>query len=252
MISKLLLPVMHCCAVTLFLAGCGHKEYHCYADGHADCKGASKVCTPIKDMCKKQVRKLGMPTFDQPAFKKLPKADQQKRKKTVLAEDDVEKKPPNKLDFDSSAVKKFKGSSVLGWLLPLLGGLLVLGGIGALVYFLCCGKEDDGDDDAQDHADGARGAMQSPDAHSQNVGAQGPAGGRADSPRQAESDWQPITRNGKTFYYNKKTGQSSWTKPEEHASAAADSLPEGWQSSQSNGRTFYYNRSTGQTSWTKP
>ena len=28
-----------------------------------------------------------------------------------------------------------------------------------------------------------------------------------------DDPWEPVTQDGKTFYYNKKTGESSWSRP---------------------------------------
>lgn len=53
---------------------------------------------------------------------------------------------------------------------------------------------------------------------------------------------------GRTFYANAATGESSWTRPESPAL-----LPEGWSAHQdAEGRTFYANVTTGESSWTCP
>lgn len=52
---------------------------------------------------------------------------------------------------------------------------------------------------------------------------------------------------GRTFYANSKTGESTWTRPE------LLMLPEGWSAHQdAEGRTFYANALTGESSWTCP
>lgn len=61
---------------------------------------------------------------------------------------------------------------------------------------------------------------------------------------------------GRTFYANALTGESSWTCPTaavEEVKPILQSLPEGWSEHQdAEGRTFYANISTGETSWTTP
>eukprot|EP00929_Paragymnodinium_shiwhaense_P063772 TRINITY_DN318_c0_g1_i1.p1 TRINITY_DN318_c0_g1~~TRINITY_DN318_c0_g1_i1.p1 ORF type:complete len:211 (+),score=33.15 TRINITY_DN318_c0_g1_i1:93-635(+) len=66
---------------------------------------------------------------------------------------------------------------------------------------------------------------------------------------------------GRTFYANAATGESSWEPPAGYAPAAdvpppypdSDALPEGWAVYQdAEGRTFYANAATGETSWEKP
>jgi len=85
----------------------------------------------------------------------------------------------------------------------------------------------------------------------------------------AEDDWKEHVdpQTGSRFYFNTKTGESSWTRPapvvqstvanalampEEQARAAAK--VEDWTEhvDPQSGRTFYYNARTGETSWTKP
>ena len=69
------------------------------------------------------------------------------------------------------------------------------------------------------------------------------------------SDWQAITNvgSGATYYTNSATGETSWTKPDDAAAAAA--APAGdWAEAvdPSTGATYYTNAATGETSWTKP
>jgi len=60
----------------------------------------------------------------------------------------------------------------------------------------------------------------------------------------------------KPYYYNRATGERSWTKPENADAAkstASDELPKGWKSAvdKSTGKTYYYN-DKGETKWEKP
>ncbi|KAG0477800.1 hypothetical protein HPP92_012519 [Vanilla planifolia] len=72
---------------------------------------------------------------------------------------------------------------------------------------------------------------------------------------QASSDWQEHTAaDGKRYYYNRKTRQSSWEKPfelmtpTERADATTD-----WKEFQTtDGRKYYYNKVTKQSKWTIP
>lgn len=67
---------------------------------------------------------------------------------------------------------------------------------------------------------------------------------------------------GRTFYANAATGESSWEAPAATYAAPAaqpppypgsDALPEGWSAHQDDqGRTFYHNAASGETSWDKP
>jgi len=57
-----------------------------------------------------------------------------------------------------------------------------------------------------------------------------------------------VDGEGRTFYANSKTGESSWTAPEPDTP-----LPHGWVASQDNeGRTYYSNAITGESTWTRP
>lgn len=56
-----------------------------------------------------------------------------------------------------------------------------------------------------------------------------------------------VDGEGRTYYANTNTGESSWTIPD------AALLPEGWTAHEdSEGRTYYANVSTGESSWTRP
>ena len=68
---------------------------------------------------------------------------------------------------------------------------------------------------------------------------------------------------GKSYYVNKKTGETSWEKPTTNTNSSAsvsekssDSLPDGWTAHVSEntkpGETYYYNEKTDQTVWEKP
>lgn len=87
-------------------------------------------------------------------------------------------------------------------------------------------------------------------------------------------DWQESLdpASGNPFYYNSKTGESSWTRPaapepapatsssaqpaaaSSQAATQAGGLAEGWTEhvDPGSGKTFYYKVATGETSWTKP
>eukprot|EP00753_Platysulcus_tardus_P010891 PLAT3135.1.p1 GENE.PLAT3135.1~~PLAT3135.1.p1 ORF type:complete len:387 (-),score=129.93 PLAT3135.1:58-1173(-) len=61
--------------------------------------------------------------------------------------------------------------------------------------------------------------------------------------------WESSEQDGRTFYFNRSTGETTWEKP---SAAGSSALPAGWESSEQDGRTFYFNRSTGETTWEKP
>jgi len=76
--------------------------------------------------------------------------------------------------------------------------------------------------------------------------------------------WEQATDplSGKTYFYNRSTGETSWTAPttpnKEEAAAqstpASGGLPAGWEQATdpSSGKFYFYNRSTGETSWAAP
>ncbi|XP_020581974.1 pre-mRNA-processing protein 40A [Phalaenopsis equestris] len=72
---------------------------------------------------------------------------------------------------------------------------------------------------------------------------------------QVTSDWQEHTAaDGKRYYYNKKTRQSSWEKPFELMTPTerADASTE-WKEFQTpDGRKYYYNKVTKQSKWSIP
>ncbi|KAK3004047.1 hypothetical protein RJ639_018359, partial [Escallonia herrerae] len=71
---------------------------------------------------------------------------------------------------------------------------------------------------------------------------------------QTSSDWQECENEGKRYYYNKKTKQSSWEKPLELMTAMerADASTVWKEFTTSEGRKYYYNKVTKQSKWTIP
>ncbi|XP_073112441.1 pre-mRNA-processing protein 40A isoform X1 [Elaeis guineensis] len=75
------------------------------------------------------------------------------------------------------------------------------------------------------------------------------------SSEQTSSDWQEHTSaDGKRYYYNKKTRQSSWEKPFELMTPIerADASTDWKEFSTSDGRTYYYNKVTKISKWIIP
>ncbi|KAG8051735.1 hypothetical protein GUJ93_ZPchr0001g29805, partial [Zizania palustris] len=71
----------------------------------------------------------------------------------------------------------------------------------------------------------------------------------------SSSDWQEHTSaDGKKYYYNKKTRQSSWEKPAELMTPLerADASTEWKEFTTPEGRKYYYNKVTKQSKWTIP
>lgn len=74
------------------------------------------------------------------------------------------------------------------------------------------------------------------------------------------SDWTEAVdkKSGKTYYYNKQTKETRWTKPEiataGNVEDEATNNPANWVSStdKSSGKKYYYNKVTKETRWSKP
>jgi len=75
----------------------------------------------------------------------------------------------------------------------------------------------------------------------------------------------PDPASGKPYYFNRATGETSWTPPAAAPAAApapapvapvaaAPALPPGWEAAPdpATGKQYYFNRATGETSWTPP
>ena len=88
--------------------------------------------------------------------------------------------------------------------------------------------------------------------------------GDVGSNEDTSGDWVETTdpTSGKTYYFNSKTNETSWTKPnsstvvEESATTAQHNVDgdNDWSETidPSSGKTYYYNNKTGETSWEKP
>ncbi|GMH23206.1 hypothetical protein Nepgr_025049 [Nepenthes gracilis] len=77
----------------------------------------------------------------------------------------------------------------------------------------------------------------------------------ADAAQQSASDWQEHTSaDGRRYYYNKKTRQSSWEKPLELMTPLerADASTVWKEFTTPDGRKYYYNKVTKQSKWTMP
>ncbi|KAM0951753.1 putative WW domain, FF domain, WW domain superfamily, FF domain superfamily protein [Dioscorea sansibarensis] len=75
------------------------------------------------------------------------------------------------------------------------------------------------------------------------------------SPTEQSSDWQEHTAaDGKRYYYNKKTKQSSWEKPPELMTSIerADASTVWKEFTTAEGRKYYYNKVTKTSKWTIP
>ncbi|KAI4337080.1 hypothetical protein L6164_015535 [Bauhinia variegata] len=73
--------------------------------------------------------------------------------------------------------------------------------------------------------------------------------------QQSSSDWQEHTSaDGRRYYYNKRTRQSSWEKPLELMSPIerADASTVWKEFTSAEGRKYYYNKITQQSTWTIP
>ncbi|XRB10313.1 WW domain-containing protein [Pseudoscourfieldia marina] len=72
------------------------------------------------------------------------------------------------------------------------------------------------------------------------------AGASASVPKDWAEAQDPNT--GKTYYYNRKTSETTWSRPE------APPMPKDWAEAQdpNTGKTYYYNRKTSETTWSRP
>uniref|UniRef100_A0A4W6FNR7 Pre-mRNA-processing factor 40 homolog A n=1 Tax=Lates calcarifer TaxID=8187 RepID=A0A4W6FNR7_LATCA len=78
---------------------------------------------------------------------------------------------------------------------------------------------------------------------------------RAAAPGTAKSLWtEHKSLDGKTYYYNTETKQSTWEKPDELKSPAEQMLSKcPWKEYKSDtGKPYYYNSQTKESRWTKP
>jgi len=75
------------------------------------------------------------------------------------------------------------------------------------------------------------------------------------------SDWTEVVdkKSGRTYYYNKVTKETRWTKPEDNPEedgnhSVAQDDPTNWVSStdKASGKKYYYNKVTKETRWNKP
>lgn len=91
--------------------------------------------------------------------------------------------------------------------------------------------------------------------HSSVNAATVPAVNGPNSTLQSSSDWQEHTSaDGRRYYYNKKTRQSSWEKPMELMTPIerADASTVWKEFTTPEGRKYYYNKVTKQSKWTIP
>ncbi|KMS99697.1 hypothetical protein BVRB_1g021310 [Beta vulgaris subsp. vulgaris] len=76
-----------------------------------------------------------------------------------------------------------------------------------------------------------------------------------DTSQQSSSDWQEhTTPDGRRYYYNKKTKQSSWEKPSELMTPLerADASTVWKEFTTPEGKKYYYNKATKESKWTIP
>ncbi|XP_021714834.1 pre-mRNA-processing protein 40A-like isoform X1 [Chenopodium quinoa] len=82
-----------------------------------------------------------------------------------------------------------------------------------------------------------------------------PAVNPSDTSQQSSSDWQEHnTSDGRRYYYNKKTKQSSWEKPLELMTPTerADASTVWKEFTTPEGKKYYYNKVTKESKWTIP
>eukprot|EP00850_Spirogloea_muscicola_P025215 SM002471S08227 [mRNA] locus=s2471:12:1744:- [translate_table: standard] len=106
------------------------------------------------------------------------------------------------------------------------------------------------------------GGFPAPQAAPYGYGAPAAAAAPAADPNQAAagdapsgSDWQEATaQDGRKYYYNRRTRQSSWEKPPEMMTAQerADASAIWKEFTTPDGRKYYYNKVTKQSKWTMP
>ncbi|KAL9244123.1 hypothetical protein vseg_017931 [Gypsophila vaccaria] len=91
--------------------------------------------------------------------------------------------------------------------------------------------------------------------HSSVPSAAVPAINPPDASQQSATDWQEhSTPDGRRYYYNKKTKQSSWEKPLELMTPLerADASTVWKEFTTPEGKTYYYNKVTKESKWTIP
>lgn len=68
------------------------------------------------------------------------------------------------------------------------------------------------------------------------------------------ADWKELkTEDGKTYYYNKVTKETTWTNPFTKDAKGEQNLQEIWREAKTeDGRTYYYNKVTKETTWVNP
>lgn len=74
-------------------------------------------------------------------------------------------------------------------------------------------------------------------------------------PPKAATDWaQHKAADGRTYYHNKTTGQSSWEKPKELMTAIerADASTPWREHSAPDGRKYFYNKESKESKWSIP